>query len=96
VVTVLPFAATGRLDHFEGGDLLSMAANLALALLVGLFIRAIAAQSERRRSIIAELERARAENAGLLAKVREAAVLASASGWPARSTTPWRRASPGS
>jgi signal transduction histidine kinase len=75
VVTVLPFAASGRLDHLEAGDLLSMVANLALALLVGLFIRAIAAQSERRRSIIAELERARAENAGLLAKVREAAVL---------------------
>jgi hypothetical protein len=49
VVTVLPFAATGRLDHFEGGDLLSMAANLALALLVGLFVQAIARQSERRR-----------------------------------------------
>jgi signal transduction histidine kinase len=75
VVTVLPFAATGRLDHLEGGDLLSMAANLALALLVGLFIQAIAGQSERRREMIAELERARAENAALLVKAREAAVL---------------------
>jgi signal transduction histidine kinase len=75
VVTVLPFAATGRLDHFEGGDLLSMAANLALALLVGLFVQAIARQSERRREMIAELERARAENAALLVKAREAAVL---------------------
>jgi signal transduction histidine kinase len=59
VVTVLPFAATGRLDRLEAGDLLSMAANLALALLVGLFIQAIARQSERRREMIAELERAR-------------------------------------
>ena len=31
VVTVLPFAASGRLDHLEPGDLLSMVANLALA-----------------------------------------------------------------
>jgi signal transduction histidine kinase len=75
VVTVVPFAASGRLGRLDPGDLLTITANLALALLVGLFIRAIAAQSERRRSIIAELERARAENAGLLAKVREAAVL---------------------
>jgi signal transduction histidine kinase len=75
VVTVLPFAATGRLDQLEGGDLLSMVANLALALLVGLFIQAIAGQSERRREMIAELERARAENAALLVKAREAAVL---------------------
>ena len=75
VVTVLPFAASGRLDHLEAGDLLSMVANLALALLVGLFIQAIAGQSERRREMIAELERARAENAALLARAREAAVL---------------------
>jgi signal transduction histidine kinase len=75
VLTVLPFAAAGRLDQLEGGDLLSMAANLALALLVGLFIQAIAGQSERRREMIAELERARAENAALLVKAREAAAL---------------------
>jgi Histidine kinase len=75
VVTVLLFAATGRLDRLEAGDLLSMAANPALALLVGLFIQAIARQSERRREMIAELERARAENAALLARAREAAVL---------------------
>jgi signal transduction histidine kinase len=74
-VTVLPFAATGRLDHLEAGDLLSMVGNLALALLLGLFILAIARQSERRREMIAELERARAENAALLVKAREAAVL---------------------
>ena len=47
VVTVLPFAATGRLDHFEGGDLLSMAANLALALLVK--AREAAVLEERQR-----------------------------------------------
>jgi signal transduction histidine kinase len=75
VVTVLPFAASGRLDDLEEGDLLSLAANLALALLLGLFIQAIAGQSERRREMIAELERARAENAALLARAREAAVL---------------------
>jgi signal transduction histidine kinase len=75
VVTVLPFAATGRLDRLEAGDLLTMVANLALALLLGLFTLAIAGQSERRRQMIAELERARAENAALLARAREAAVL---------------------
>jgi signal transduction histidine kinase len=74
-LTVLPFAAAGRLGRLGQGDLLAMAANLALALLVGLFIQAIAGQSERRREVIAELERARAENAELLAKVQEAAVL---------------------
>jgi signal transduction histidine kinase len=74
-LTVLPFAAAGRLSRLDGGDLLNMAANLALALLVGLFIRAIAEQSERRREVIAKLERARAENAELLARAREAAVL---------------------
>jgi signal transduction histidine kinase len=75
VVTVLPFAATGSLGQLDGGDLLSLTANLALALLVGLFIQAIAGQSQRRREIIADLERARAENAALLVKAREAAVL---------------------
>jgi signal transduction histidine kinase len=74
-VTVLPFAASGRLGDPDPGDLLAMAANLALALLVGLFIQAIAQQSERRRETIAELEAARAENARLLGRVREAAVL---------------------
>jgi signal transduction histidine kinase len=74
-VTVLPFAASGRLADLDGGDLLALCANLALALLVGLFIQAIARQSERRREIIAELERARAENAALLVRVRRAAVL---------------------
>jgi signal transduction histidine kinase len=75
VVTVLPFAASGRLDHLDSGELLSMVANLALALLLGLFVQAIAGQSERRREMIAALERARAENAALLARAREAAVL---------------------
>jgi signal transduction histidine kinase len=75
VVTVVPFAATGRLDDLEPGDLLTMVANLALALLLGLFILAIVGQSERRREMIAELEQARAENAALLARAREAAVL---------------------
>jgi signal transduction histidine kinase len=74
-VTVLPFAASGRLADLEPGDLLAMCANLALALLLGLFIQAIAQQSERRREMIAELERARAENAALLARVRQTAVL---------------------
>jgi signal transduction histidine kinase len=75
VPTVLPFAATGRLDHLEAGNLLSTLDNLALALLVGLFVQAIARQSERRRETIAELEQARAENVALLGKVREAAAL---------------------
>jgi signal transduction histidine kinase len=74
-VPLLPFLTAGRLGNLDAGDLLTLAANLALALLVGLFIRAIAGQSERRREIIAELERARAENAELLARVRETAVL---------------------
>jgi hypothetical protein len=91
VVTVLPFAASGRLDHLDSGELLSMVANLALALLLGLFVQAIAGQSERRREMIAALERARAENAALLARRARRPCWRSASGWPARSTTPWPR-----
>jgi signal transduction histidine kinase len=69
-------AAGGRLTDLDAGDLLSLGGNVLLAaLLLGLFIQAIAGQSERRREVIAELERARAENAALLVKVREAAVL---------------------
>jgi signal transduction histidine kinase len=74
-LTLLPYAHAGRLGRLDGSELLNLTANLALALLVGLFVEAVATQSERRREMIAELERARAENAELLAQVRQAAVL---------------------
>jgi signal transduction histidine kinase len=77
VVTLLPYADAERLAALadEPAGLLNVLGIVLLAMLVGLFLQAIAAQSERRREVIAELQRARAENAELLAKVREAAVL---------------------
>jgi hypothetical protein len=96
VVTALPFLTADRLGRFSPDDLLVLGANLALALLVGLFIQAIAAQSERRREIIAELERARPRTPRCWPRWRRRRCSANASGWHARSTTPWRRASPGS
>jgi signal transduction histidine kinase len=76
-VTLLPYADAQRLAALvdEPSQLLNLTGNVLFALLVGLFVLTIARQSERRREVIAELERARAENAELLAKVREAAVL---------------------
>jgi signal transduction histidine kinase len=59
----------------DPGMLAQLAGNFALASLLGLFINAIARQSEERRRIIVELEQARAENARLLAEARQSAVL---------------------
>src|SRR6266511_4056715 len=59
----------------DPGRLTQLVGNLALASAVGLFINALARQSEERRRIIVELENARAENTRLLAEARQSAVL---------------------
>ena len=82
-------AGAGELTSLIASAVLTVAFSVAF----GLWVFRIIAQSHDRASLIAELSQTRAE---LAQANRRPACWPSGSGWPARSTTRWPRASPAS
>ena len=67
--------------------------SLGISILLGLWITGVIRESDQRATLIAELERTRAE---LAAAEHDRGCSASGSDWRTRSTTRWRRGSPAS